>query len=110
MGEPPCMDITYLGAELVSRMRDVTSKPVVSVDVVDVDGRRGRAVRGHLENGHDGATRLGDDKRSETPRSGHMMGATHTENCSRLRRPLRIGRRREFLTVIRGRIWSGGIR
>jgi hypothetical protein len=36
MGEAPCMDIAYLGAVLVSRTRDVTSK-VVSVDVVDVD-------------------------------------------------------------------------
>jgi len=39
MGEAPCMDIT-LGAVLVSRTRGVTNKgAVLSVDVVDVDGR-----------------------------------------------------------------------
>ena len=70
MGEEPCMDITCLGV-LVSKTRDVISKAaVVSVDVVQVDGLRGRAFGECPENGHGGATRLKDDERSET-RSGH---------------------------------------
>jgi hypothetical protein len=64
----PYMDKACLGAVLVSRTRDETSKDaVVSVDVVhDGDGLLGRALRECLGNGHDGATRLRHDKRSET--------------------------------------------
>jgi hypothetical protein len=63
----PCMDKACLGAVLVSRTRDGISKDaVVSVDVVDVGGLRGRALRERLGNGHDEATRLRHDKRSET--------------------------------------------
>jgi hypothetical protein len=39
----------------------------------------------------------------------HEMGITHAKNPGRLRRPLIIGRRREFWTVIHGWVWSEGI-
>lgn len=59
----PCMDKACLGAVLVSRTRDGISKDaVVSVDVVDVGGLRGRALGERLGNGHDEATRLRHDK------------------------------------------------
>ena len=61
------MDIACLGAVLVSRTRDVSRKAArVSVDVVDMDDLR-CALLVHLRNKHDGATRLRDDNRSETP-------------------------------------------
>ena len=99
-----------MGAELENITRDVTNQAVVSDDVVDVDVLYGRASRKRLGNGLDGATRLRYDKRSETTGLQHRIIATHTKNRSRLRRSLRIWRRREFWTTIRGRIWSGGIR
>jgi len=65
MGEVPCMDIACSGAAL-NRTRDGTSKVVESVDVVGVDALSGRASRERLENGLVEATRLRNDKRSET--------------------------------------------
>jgi hypothetical protein len=63
----PCMDKACLGAVLVSRTRDGISKDAeVNVDAVHAGVLRGRAFRERLGNGHDGATRLRHDKRSET--------------------------------------------
>ena len=61
----PCMDKACLGAVLASRTQDGISKGAgVSVHVVDVDVLRG-LVGERLGNGHDEATRLRHDKRSE---------------------------------------------
>jgi hypothetical protein len=63
------MDIACLGAVLVGRTWDVTSTvTVVSVDVVDVDGLWGCALRERMRNRHDGATLLSGDKK--TPQDG----------------------------------------
>ena len=62
----PCMDKACLGV-LESKTRDGIGRDVVvSVHVVDVDGLQYHALGERLGNGHDGATRLRHDKRSET--------------------------------------------
>jgi hypothetical protein len=84
------MDTACLGVVLVSRTGDTISKDaMVSVDVADVGGLRGRACGVCLGNGHDEAMRLRHDKRSDQDaRSGNRMGAPHTKKRSRLRRSL----------------------
>ena len=61
------MGIACLGAILVSRTWDVTSR--AAGDVVDMENLRNCALLECL-NGHDGATRLRDDNSSETLRDG----------------------------------------
>jgi hypothetical protein len=92
MGEVPCIDTACPGAVLASRRRGATGKVVEvgvgAAGVVGVGARQDHALGEWLwGHGHDEATRLMEDKRSE-PNVRANMGAPHTKNCSCLRRPL----------------------